>query len=89
MRKEENAMEIERKWMVTGWPEGLPLEEEFTTVSYTHLDRVLCRLGFVFVRAGDVGHQHHMDEAAVLPSLLQTYLTDGLQDCLLYTSRCV
>ena len=24
-------MEIERKWMVTGWPEGLPLEEEFTT----------------------------------------------------------
>ena len=23
-------MEIERKWMVTGWPEGLPLQEEFT-----------------------------------------------------------
>ncbi len=23
-------MEIERKWMVTGWPEGLPLLEEFT-----------------------------------------------------------
>ena len=23
-------MEIERKWMVTGWPQGLPLEEEFT-----------------------------------------------------------
>ena len=23
-------MEIERKWMVTGWPEGLPLEAEFT-----------------------------------------------------------
>lgn len=22
-------MEIERKWMVTGWPEGLPLVEEF------------------------------------------------------------
>ena len=22
-------MEIERKWMVTGWPEGLVLEEEF------------------------------------------------------------
>ena len=22
-------MEIERKWMVTGWPEGLPMEEEF------------------------------------------------------------
>lgn len=22
-------MEIERKWMVTGWPEGLPLTEEF------------------------------------------------------------
>ena len=22
-------MEIERKWMVTGWPEGLALEEEF------------------------------------------------------------
>ena len=23
-------MEIERKWMVNGWPEGLPLKEEFT-----------------------------------------------------------
>ena len=23
-------MEIERKWMVDGWPEGLPLTEEFT-----------------------------------------------------------
>ena len=23
-------MEIERKWMVKGWPEGLPLKEEFT-----------------------------------------------------------
>lgn len=23
-------MEIERKWMVAGWPEGLPLAEEFT-----------------------------------------------------------
>ena len=23
-------MEIERKWMVTGWPEELPLVEEFT-----------------------------------------------------------
>ena len=23
-------MEIERKWMVTGWPEGLPMTEEFT-----------------------------------------------------------
>ena len=22
-------MEIERKWMVTGWPEGLAMEEEF------------------------------------------------------------
>lgn len=22
-------MEIERKWLVNGWPEGLPLEEEF------------------------------------------------------------
>ena len=22
-------MEIERKWMVNGWPEGLPLKEEF------------------------------------------------------------
>lgn len=22
-------MEIERKWMVTGWPEGLPMTEEF------------------------------------------------------------
>ena len=23
-------MEIERKWMVKGWPDGLPLKEEFT-----------------------------------------------------------
>ena len=23
-------MEIERKWMVKGWPEGLPLREEFS-----------------------------------------------------------
>ena len=22
-------MESERKWMVNGWPEGLPLKEEF------------------------------------------------------------
>ena len=28
-------MEIERKWMVTGWPEGLPLEEEFTMLGAT------------------------------------------------------
>ena len=28
--KEEIGMEIERKWMVKGWPEGLPLKEEFT-----------------------------------------------------------
>ena len=52
--------------------------------AYAHalqlLDRVLGGLGFVFVRAGDVGHQHHMDEAAVLPSLLQTHLTDGLKE---------
>lgn len=27
--KEECIMEIERKWMVKGWPEGLPLREEF------------------------------------------------------------
>jgi len=27
--KEGNSMEIERKWMVKGWPEGLPLKEEF------------------------------------------------------------
>ena len=26
---QENIMEIERKWMVNGWPEGLPLKEEF------------------------------------------------------------
>ena len=44
------------------------------------LDRVLGGLGLVFVRAGDVGHQHHMDEAAVLASLLQTHLTDGLKE---------
>ena len=23
-------MEIERKWLVEGWPDGLPLAEEFT-----------------------------------------------------------
>ena len=27
--KEGSIMEIERKWMVKGWPEGLPLKEEF------------------------------------------------------------
>ena len=27
--KEGSIMEIERKWMVKGWPEGLPLREEF------------------------------------------------------------
>lgn len=27
--KEGTSMEIERKWMVSGWPEGLPLKEEF------------------------------------------------------------
>lgn len=27
--KEGCIMEIERKWMVKGWPEGLPLREEF------------------------------------------------------------
>ena len=27
--KEGCSMEIERKWMVKGWPEGLPLREEF------------------------------------------------------------
>lgn len=27
--KEGIGMEIERKWMVKGWPEGLPLREEF------------------------------------------------------------
>ena len=52
--------------------------------AYAHalqlLDRVLRGLGFVFVRAGDVGHQHHMDVAAVIPSLLQTNLTDGFKE---------
>ena len=52
--------------------------------AYAHalqlLDRVLGRLGFVFVRAGDVRHQHHMDEAAIVPSLLQPHLTDGLKE---------
>ena len=42
--------------------------------------RVLCGLGFIFVRAGNVGHQHHMDVAAVVPALLQAYLADGLQE---------
>ena len=42
--------------------------------------RVLCGLGFVFVRAGNVGHQHHMDVAAVVATLLQTHLTDGLEE---------
>ena len=52
--------------------------------AYAHalqlLDRVLRGLGLVFIRAGDVGHQHHMDVAAVLPSLLQTNLTDGFKE---------
>ena len=32
-------MEIERKWMVTGWPEGLPLLETY------HMDQ-----GYISVR---------------------------------------
>ena len=44
------------------------------------LDRVLGRLGLVLVGAGDVGHQHHMDEAAVVAALLQAHLPDGLQE---------
>ena len=41
---------------------------------------VLRGLGLVFVGAGDVGHQYDMDIAAVLGALLQTDLTDGLQE---------
>ena len=41
---------------------------------------MLGRLGLVLVGAGDVGHQHHMDEAAVVAALLQAHLTDGLQE---------
>ena len=44
------------------------------------LDGVLCRLRFVLVRAGDVGHQHDVDVAAVVAALLQAHLTDGLQE---------
>ena len=46
--------------------------------------RVLCGLGFVLVRAGNVGHQHHMDVAAVVTALLQTHLTDGLEEGLAF-----
>ena len=46
--------------------------------------RVLCRLGFVLVRAGNVRHQHHMDVAAVVAALLQTHLTDGLEEGLAF-----
>ena len=41
---------------------------------------MLCRLRFVLVRAGDVGHQHDVDVAAVVAALLQAHLTDGLQE---------
>ena len=39
-------MEIERKWMVKGWPEGLPLREEFAMrqgyISVRPTVRILC-----------------------------------------------
>ena len=44
------------------------------------LDGVLCGLGLVLIGAGDVRHQHHMDEAAVLLALLEAHLTDGLEE---------
>ena len=44
------------------------------------LDRVLGGLGLVLVGAGDVGHQHHVDVAAVLVALLDAHLADGLQE---------
>ncbi len=40
---------------------------------------MLGRLGLVLVRARDIGHQHHMDEAAVFRPLFQAHLADGLQ----------
>ena len=44
------------------------------------LDGVLCGLGLVLIGAGDVRHQYHMDEAAVLLALLEAHLTDGLEE---------
>ena len=44
------------------------------------LDRVLGRLGLVFVAAPQEGHQRHMDEERVLPPLFQTDLPGGLQE---------
>ena len=44
------------------------------------LDGMLGRLGLVLVGAGDIGHQHNMDVAAVVAALLQAHLTDGLQE---------
>ena len=41
---------------------------------------VLGRLGLVLIRAGNVGHQHDMDVAAVFKALFQPDLTDGLQE---------
>ena len=43
------------------------------------LDGVLGGLGLVLVRAGEEGHQRHMDKYAVLPACLQRYLARGLQ----------
>ncbi len=37
-------------------------------------------LGFIFVRAGNIGHQNHMDVAAVFHALLNANLADGLQE---------
>ena len=44
------------------------------------LDGMLGRLGLVLVGAGNIGHQHNMDVAAVVAALLQAHLTDGLQE---------
>ena len=41
--------------------------------------RVLGRFGLVFVGAGDVGHQHDVDVAAVVAALFQAHLTDGFE----------
>ena len=44
------------------------------------LDGMLGRFGLVLVGAGNIGHQHNMDVAAVVAALLQAHLTDGLQE---------
>ena len=72
-------MEIERKWEISGFPEGLE------PVSYTHLD--------VYKRQGQIEFRvfgHRRGAKAVKQPLCKAPAHRAQRRaCLLYTSRCV